>query len=69
MRLTEIAWISSGERNVNSTLSTSDEIGWAIFILATTAYQALETGLRKRLALVVVNTHIWLDQPPVLNAT
>lgn len=35
MRLTEMAWISSGDRNVKSTASTSEDMGCAIFILAT----------------------------------
>jgi hypothetical protein len=37
MHLTEIERISSGERNVNSTLSTSEGTGWEIFMVTVEA--------------------------------
>lgn len=51
---------------MNSTLSTSDDIGWAIFIFATTPYQAVQSVACRRRALVG-KTHYLLGRSLVLN--
>jgi hypothetical protein len=46
IRFTDMAWTSLGDRNVNSTLSTSDEIGCEMFMMTLAIELAIELASR-----------------------